>query len=108
VAQQCLFVLAIQQDDFHDQILVSANQCCHVGMPLALCAIQPVPSKTYLLEFLVRLLESWKQAFSSLGKPRRIEFRRALEGAVFALDEGQEFARQIKMFVQDAERFGGI
>lgn len=100
-------VFAVQKHDIHDDVLVLPDQRRHLNKLVAFRRAQLLPSKTYLLERLVRQRQAGKQAFSRFGKFPDINGLRALECAVFSLDKGQKFAAQGEVFAQYTGRFDG-
>ena len=99
-AQHGLFVLTIQKNNLHNNILGLAKQQCHLRELPALGGPQALPKTPNLLETLVRLIEPRKQAFSEFAEFGGAERLRGAQGAVLTFDDQEEFLAESQMLAQ--------
>jgi len=102
------FILAVQEHNIHNDILVLPDQRTYLDIRLAFDRIQFLPDGTNLLDVLVRLREGRKQAFSRVGKFFGLKRIGALKRSILALDQGQQFPAQSEMLAQNAGGLWGV
>jgi hypothetical protein len=99
-AEKALFVLAVEQDDFHGQILVLAEQHANFGMAGAFFHGEPLPVDAMLPDGVHGLGEAREQGLLDLVKLEEGWVVRPAEGLAFAFDDSENFLTEGEMPAQ--------
>jgi hypothetical protein len=99
-AQEALFVLAVEQDDFHGLILVLAEQHADFGMAGAFIHGKALPVDAMPVQGVHGLIQARQQGLFELIKLEEGGMVRAAEGLAFAFDDGEDFLAEGEMFAE--------
>jgi hypothetical protein len=98
--QEALFVLAVEQDDFHGLVLVLAEQHADFGMAGAFIHGKALPVDAMPMEGVERVVQARKQGLLKLVKLEEGGVVRAAEGLAFAFDDGEDFLAEGEVFAE--------
>ena len=105
-AKKILLILPVQDDDFHYQILILAEEGFYFCRVAALFDRQILPFPTPVLDQVYRLVEAPQQGFLVLVElklPRILIFP---EGEGFLLHQNEDFAAKSEVLIQGGAQFG--
>lgn len=99
-AKEALLVLTIKHDDFHDQILVLAQEHSNPGMPGAFGHAELLPTRTMIAQCIQGLIQPRQQGLSELIELEEGWFLSPAQSLAFPLDQRKNLLAKRKMLPQ--------